>query len=133
MKQWKTLELLGCTIALLIPVGAWATGGACQGVNADNLLACEQIAIVDCRTDLACSADRAQAFTVQDAINAAANKCCSKPRRAAQVLCLNAEVFKDTQSTVLAPSAIKPLMRAAKAGIRDLKSNGCETGSLGDL
>ena len=133
MNQRISLGLMACVIALLSPGHLWAVGGACEGLDADNLLACEQIAIVDCRGDLSCSADRAQAFTVQDAVNAAADKCCSKPRRAAQVLCLNAEIFKYTQSTVLAPAAVKPLMRAAKAGVRELKSNGCETGSLGDL
>lgn len=109
-----------------------ASAQSCSGNAADNLLACSHIAIESCRTDNLCTEDRRQSLSVQDIVESAAARCCPLQARRERV-CLNRLGSQLARARALGPTSMRSFLAEARAAVLDLKNNGCDTGTLGDL
>ncbi len=125
----KSLVILAI-IFLLTPANTFAQ--SCQGE--EELLTCMFVANENCRASVeGCEGNLKQGITVQDIVENAANSCCSRSSAKKIRKCLVRYRKRLTQGLKRSPAAIKPLMRASRSEVKTLQSNGCSTGTLGDL
>ncbi len=101
--------------------------------NVEALKACEHIALESCRTESECEGDRAQGQTCQDLVEDTAERCCSKPTAKQRRECINVDLLKLTRGLAEVPRPVKQYLRTCRANIKELKTNACSTGSLGEL
>jgi hypothetical protein len=119
---------LALSIAFLLSNTASAQNCALE----DTLLACSHISLEGCRDDVGCATDRSEALSVQDIVESVAASCCSFATKKANK-CIKKYTNRLSRTIALAPANLKPFLREVKAEVTELRTNGCSTGSLGNL
>ena len=105
---------------------------SCTGASADTLLACAQVGLQSCRISTGCTGNRVVSITSQDVVNDTAKLCCAKNGNKRKY-CLNATADKLILAYSHSPASLRPFIRESRRRVLALRSNGCSTGSLGNL
>lgn len=120
-----------CSVVASLVFAGQALAQSCTGTSADDLLSCQHSAVEECRTANSCADDRNQALTAQDVVESAASQCCSRTGRRRRA-CLSNFNRLLANARRVAPRAIKRFLGTARGRVATLRSNGCDTGSMGD-
>ncbi len=128
MKTYKVFFAMLALVGSILPTVAKADTCA----QADNLLTCIHQSAESCRASAGCATDREQALSSQDVIEGAATLCCAKSPKASK-RCLKVFSNRLQAASRAAPAAAKPFLNKARREVTELRTNGCDTGSLGDI
>ena len=101
--------------------------------SAEELLFCAHTSLESCRSSASCEGDRTQAQSCQDMVEATAERCCSKPTAKKRRNCINRDRRKFNRGIQFVPPNVKALLRTCRNAVKQLRTNGCDTGSLGDI
>ena len=125
----RSFSFLIFSLILVSLLSTTAFAQSCD--DKENLLACEYIDITDCRMSFGCEDDRSQGLTIQDLVEDAADKCCERNSQKKINRCLRG--FRRGLRFPRRVPGLKTFIREGRAAVKELRTNGCSTGTLGEL
>ena len=122
--------LIACGLGCIIPSSAYA---GCSPEDQQSLLSCSYNSVAACRNTYPTCPEPRVAFTTEDELIRIGAICCAitgADENARQTACFKTEEAKLTAMLTRAVPPFKRVIRYARAGVKDLRREGCDTGSV---